>query len=146
MELNKIGNFKIIKVVQTSHHQTDARYDVSRGIQCSCTSLMPIIWTSFKLPHFWELIDLDSISQKGDKIFKSINKFSYLGVEDVPQVFDRKWVFGRKSLIHVDFPENRTRKRTEIAYLVSITEVISSSQQIGCRAHVIVNKSVSELF
>lgn len=97
MELNKIGNFKIIKVVQTSHHQTDARYDVSRGIQCSCTSLMPIIWTSFKLPHFWELIDLDSISQKGDKIFKSINKFSYLGVEDVPQVFDRKWVFGRKS-------------------------------------------------
>ena len=42
MELNKIGNFKIIKVVQTSHHQTDARYDVSRGIQCSCISLMPI--------------------------------------------------------------------------------------------------------
>ena len=50
MALNKIGNFTIIKVVQASHHQTDAIYDVSHGIQCSCMSRMSISWTLFKLP------------------------------------------------------------------------------------------------
>ena len=64
MELNRIGNFKIVIVVQASHHQADARYGASWEIQCSCMSLMSINWTLFKLPHFWDLIDLDSILPK----------------------------------------------------------------------------------
>ena len=39
MELNRIGNFTILKVVHASHHQTDARYGASQGIQSSYMSL-----------------------------------------------------------------------------------------------------------
>ena len=39
MEVNRIGNFTILKVVHDSHHQTDARYGASHGIQRSCMSL-----------------------------------------------------------------------------------------------------------
>ena len=36
----------------------------------------------FKLPHIFNLIDLDSALQKGDELFKSVNEFRYLGVKD----------------------------------------------------------------
>ena len=49
--------------------------------------LMSISWTLFKLQHFWDLINLDSILLKGGELFKSINEFRYLGVEDLPHEF-----------------------------------------------------------
>ena len=54
------------KVVQASHHQTDASYDVTQGTPCSYISLMSIRWSFFKLPSFWDLTDLYSTLQKGD--------------------------------------------------------------------------------
>lgn len=42
MELNRIGIFIIIKVVEASHQQADARYGTSSEIQCLCMSLMSI--------------------------------------------------------------------------------------------------------
>lgn len=63
-------------------------------------SIMSISWTLFKLLHFWNLIDLDSILQKGDELLKSFNEFRYLGVEDLPHGF------------LIDFRENRTGKIT----------------------------------
>ena len=40
MTLNRISNFTIFKAFQASHHQADASYDASRGIQCSCMSFI----------------------------------------------------------------------------------------------------------
>ena len=82
---------------------------------------LSIIWTLFKLPHFWDLIDLDSILQKGDELFKSINEFKYLGVEDLPNGF-----LIENCLIDVIVLEDRSGEITAGAYLVSITGIISS--------------------
>ena len=53
-----MGVFITIKVVQGSHHQANARYCASLVMHCSFMSLMSISWTLFKLPYFWDLIDL----------------------------------------------------------------------------------------
>ena len=39
------------------------------------------------LPHFWDLIALDSILQTWGELFKSVNELRYLGVEDMPHGF-----------------------------------------------------------
>ena len=75
-----------MKVVQTTHHQGDIRYGMSsRGIQCSCMSLMSVSWTLFKCESIWDSFDLDCILQKGDILFKSLNNYAYTGMEDIPQ-------------------------------------------------------------
>ena len=38
------------------HHQGDVRYGASRGILCSCMSLISVSWTLFKSPGFLVLI------------------------------------------------------------------------------------------
>ena len=80
-----IRDYTIIKVVQATHHQGDVRYDSSRGIQCSCMSLMSITWTLFRSPGLWD--KFDSILGKGDHLFKFIGKFRYHGMEDLTQEF-----------------------------------------------------------
>ena len=50
--------------------------------------------------------------QKGDDLFKSISKFRYLRVEDMPQRF---------FIVNVDFLDNRIEEITAELYLVSIT-------------------------
>ena len=80
-------NHTIIKVVQTTHHQGDVRYDASRGIQCFYMSVISVSWTLFKSPGLWDKFDFDSILGKVDHLFKIIGKFRYLGMEDLPQEF-----------------------------------------------------------
>ena len=41
-----IRHYTLIKVIQATHHQGDVRYGASRGIQCSCMSLISVSWTS----------------------------------------------------------------------------------------------------
>ena len=134
MELHRIGNFKILMVVQVSHHPADAWYGVSLGMQCSCIPLMSINWTLFKLPQFWHLIDLDSILQKWGELFKSVNEFRFPGVEGLPHRF-----LTENCLIDIDFLENRMGKITIEVYLACITEIISNFQQVGSGALLISN-------
>ena len=35
-----------MKVVQATHHKDDIKYRMSRGIQCSFMSLIPVCWIS----------------------------------------------------------------------------------------------------
>ena len=58
MKLN-MRDYTIIKVVQGNHHQGDVRYGTSRGIQCSCMSLISLSWTLFKSAGLWDKFDLD---------------------------------------------------------------------------------------
>ena len=66
--------------------------------------------------------------QKGDGLFKSVNKLRYLGVEEL-----HKFLL-ENSLIDVNFFEKRTVEVTAGAYLVSVTEIISSCQQVDSGA------------
>ena len=116
-----IGNFdtRIMKVVQATPHQGDIRYGMSKGMQCSCMSLMSVCWTLSKPVSIWDSSDLDCILQKGDFLFKYLNKYGYLGMEDLPHEF-----FIENSSINVEFPNIRTGEITAGAYLVSITEIV----------------------
>ena len=84
MALN-IRDYTIIKVVQATHHQGDLRYGTTRSIQCSCMSLMSVSWTLFRSPGRWDKLDLDGILGEGDQLFKSLCKFRYHGMKDLPQ-------------------------------------------------------------
>ena len=136
MELS-MRDYTIIKVVQPTHHQGDVRYGTSRGIQCSCMSLISLSWTLFKSPGLWEKFDLDCILGKGDQLFKFIGKFRYLGIEDLPQEF-----LIENSLINVQFLENKTGEITAGAYLLSIAKIVNSVQHIGTGALLIVNNYI----
>ena len=109
-----------MKVVQATHHQSDIRYGMSKGKQCSCMSLMSVCWTSFKSASIWDSFDLDCILQKGDLLFKSLNNYRYLGMGVLPQEF-----FIENSGINVKFLNNRIGEITAAAYLVPITEIVS---------------------
>ena len=91
---------------------------MSKGIQCSCMSLMSVCWTLFKslFNYLWDSFDLDCILQKGDLLLKSLNNYRYLGMEDLPQEF-----FTENSSVNVEFLNIRTVEITAVAYLVSIT-------------------------
>ena len=80
-----IRDYTIIKVVQATHHQGDVRYDSSRGIQCSCMSLMSITWTLFRSPGLWD--KFDSILGKGIICLNLLENFRYLGMEDLTKEF-----------------------------------------------------------
>ena len=76
-----------MEVFQATHHQGDIRYGMSRGRKFSCMSLLSVCWTFFKSVSIWDYFDLDCILQKGDILFKSLNNYRYLGMEDLPQEF-----------------------------------------------------------
>ena len=83
----------------------------------------------------WDSFDLDSILQKTDHLFKSLNNYRYLGMEDLPQeVFN--------SSINVEFPNNVTGEITAGAYLVSITEVVSDFQQTDTGSLLVINNYI----
>ena len=69
--------------IQGTHHESDIRYGMSRGIQCSCMSLMSVCWTLFKSVRVWDSFDLGCILQKADLLFKSLDNYRYLGMEDL---------------------------------------------------------------
>ena len=91
-------------------------------MQCSCMSLMSVCWTLFKFVSIWDSFDLDCILQKGDFLFKSLNKYRYLGLEEF---------FIENLSINIEFLNFTTGEITAGAYPVSITEIVSDYQQIG---------------
>ena len=113
MALNNFDT-KIMKVVQATHNRGDVRCGMSRDIQCSCMSLMSVSWTLFKSASIWDSFGLDCLLQKGDVLLKSLSKYRYLGMKDLPQGFCIE-----NSSINVEFINNRTEEITAGAYLLS---------------------------
>ena len=74
----------IAKIVQGTHHQGNICYGSTAGIQCLCISLMVVYWSLIKSISRWDSNDLDQILRKDDELFKSLNKFKLLGVENLP--------------------------------------------------------------
>ena len=132
-----IRDYTIIKLVQATHHQDDVRCGTTRGIQCSCMSLISVSWTLFRSPGRWDKLDLDDILGKGDQLFKSLGKFRYLGMEDLPQEF-----FLEGFAVNMQFLEIKTGKIAGGVYLLSFVEVVNSVQQIGTGGLLIVNNYI----
>ena len=126
-----------MNVAQASHHEGDIRYGMLRGIQCSYMSLISVCWTSFNSVSICDSFDLDCILQKRDLLFKSLNKYRYLGMEDLPQEF-----FIENLSINVEFLNTRIGEITAGAYLVSITEIVNDCQQIDTGPLLIINNYV----
>ena len=64
---------------------------------------MSVCWTLFKSTSIWDSFDLDCILQRGNLLFKSLNKYRYLLMEDLPEKF-----FIENLSINVEFVNNRT--------------------------------------
>ena len=96
-----------MKVVQVTHHHGDFRYGMSRGVQCSCISLMSVCWTLFKSTGILDFLEFDCILQKVDLLFKSLNNYICIRMEDLPQKF---WI--EDLSINVEFLNNRTGEIT----------------------------------
>ena len=73
------------KIVLATHHQGDLRYGATAGIQCSCMSLRSVCWNNFIPVTTCDGTDLDMILEKGDRLFKSLNQYRLLGVDDLPR-------------------------------------------------------------
>ena len=100
-------------------------------------SFMSLWRTLFKSASTWDSFHLDCILQIEDLLFKSLNNYRFLGMEDLPQEF-----FIENLSINVEFPNNRTGEITSGAYLVSITKILSDCQLIDTGALLIINNYI----
>ena len=73
----------ISKILQGTHHQGDIHYETTAGIQYLCISLMAVCWSLIKSISRWDSNDIDRTLRKGDVLFKSLNKFKLLRIEDL---------------------------------------------------------------
>ena len=46
---------------------------------------MSVCWALFKPVSVWYTFDLDCVLQKGNLLFKSLNNYRYLEMENLPQ-------------------------------------------------------------
>ena len=116
----------VVKVVHTSHYQRSERYGNSRGIQCSCMVLIPICWTLLKGIVLLKSINLDCILWKGYHLFKKLDIMRILSIDDLPQNCKIEDVS-----LNLDYLENKTGKIVFNAYLISISDIASSSTSKG---------------
>ena len=66
-------------------------------------------------------LNLDRILQSRDQLFKSLNIFRVLGVDDLPSrvsIYD--------SVVDIVFLENKTGEITLNVYLISMTDILST--------------------
>ena len=73
-------------------------------------------------------------------MFKYLNKYRYLGMEDLPRE-----VFIKNSSINMEVLNIRTGETAAGAYFVSITEIVSDCQKIGTGAWLIINNYILDV-
>ena len=71
-----IRDYRTIKVVQATHHQSDIGDGKSRAIQYSCMSLIEVSWTLFRSPCQWSKLDLDGILGREDQLVQRMVSYS----------------------------------------------------------------------
>ena len=101
----KHKGYTFVKAVQATHHQVDVRYGTSRDTQCSWMPLMSVTWTLCRSSGMWDKFDLDGILDNEDQLFRLIDKFRYLRMEDLPQE-----LIIENFSVNVKFLENNPRE------------------------------------
>ena len=87
-------------IIQGSFNQGNTMFGKSVGKQCSCCSLYSIAFSIVKSPGYWNTCDLDFIVSNGDRLYKSLNKDTYLSIPDLPKSF---LMFEKSLPIKVDY-------------------------------------------
>ena len=85
IESNPGPTYVIEKVIYGSYHQGDQRFSNTVGVQCACNSLYTLCWSQIKKVNSWNTSDLDHILTEGDKLYKTLNTFDMLSVDDLPR-------------------------------------------------------------
>ena len=73
------------KIFRATHHQGDIQYGPTADIQCSCMPMMSVCWSTFVSVTKWDGTDFEMILQNVDQLFKSLNQYRLLGVDDLPR-------------------------------------------------------------
>ena len=122
------------QIIQGTHHQGDIRYGTNTIIQYFCISLIAVSWSLIKSISKWDSNHLDRILGKGGELFKSLNKFKLIGVEDSPTKLE---IYSHS--IDIALSENRTGEITSSTYLTSMGDIVSYCSNLGNGALLIVN-------
>ena len=104
------------------------------SIQCSCMSLMAVCWNMFKSVARFDGYDLNRILQSGDELFKSLNMFRVLRVDNLPtrvSIYD--------SAVDIVFLRNKTGEITLNVYLISMADFLSTCSNHGKGALLIIS-------
>ena len=88
-------------------------------------SLTSVSWTLFRSPGMWDKSDLYGILGKGDQLFKFIERFRYLWMEDLPQE-----LLVEKVSINLEFLKNKAGEIRARAYLISISEIVNGFRKL----------------
>ena len=78
--LLRSGRIKI--KVRATHHQGNLEYGATADMQGSYMPLMSVCRNTFTSLTTWESADLDMKLENGDRLFKSLNQYRLLGVDD----------------------------------------------------------------
>ena len=117
---------RAMKRVRATHHQRDLRYGATASFQCSCMSLMSVCWNIVISVTTWDGTDLDMILENGDQLFKSLNQYRLLGIDNLPRT-----VSIHSYSVDIFLLDNKTGEITLYAYLVSLKGIIDSCLNIG---------------
>ena len=65
--------------------QGDPKFGISAGSQCTCCALVSVSFSLVKSPGKWIFSDLDFIVDKGDEVYRNVNKEGYLMFDELPK-------------------------------------------------------------
>ena len=83
IESNPGPTYVIEKAVHGSYHQGDQPFGNTEGVQCACNSLYALCLSQIKKVNSWNTTDLDHILTERDKLYKTLNTFDVLSVDDL---------------------------------------------------------------
>ena len=84
VESNPGPTYNLLKSLSASYNQGHQKFGNTAGVQCACNSLFAICWSKIRKVTIWKVLDLDTILENGDQLYKELNKHGLLGVEDLP--------------------------------------------------------------
>ena len=87
---------------------------------------MVVCWSLIKSISRWDSNDLDQILRKGGELFKSLNKFKLLGVEDLPTKME---IYSHS--IDIALLENKIGEITSSRYLTSMVDIVDNFSNLG---------------
>ena len=87
IESNPGPTYVTEKAIHGSYQHGDQRFGNTMGTQCVCNSLYALCWSQIKKVNSWNTTtsDLNHILTEGNKLYKTLNTFGMLSVDDLPR-------------------------------------------------------------
>ena len=78
------GPYEVIKSVQGSFNQGNiSLFRETAGRQCACNAMLSICWSLIRKLYYWTHRDLDHTLNERDNLYNSLNKDSFLRIDDL---------------------------------------------------------------